>query len=769
MKTHARTLSALALIAFLTSAAGSTSHGQTWQTILDLGPSTYGHDVIANPFLNSPLPSGVFVTGDIFSSAECETVFMDTAQPQSASNPSVVVPSIGLIDRLGFDSTLGALYSVGYIRKPDNSLSWDTRRSLDDGQTWVDLDSGWQPSAGAPTQATGFAADTDGELFACGTATDSKDRTHAILRKSVDHGVTWSTSVINASAALAIQSVPANPQNQGGLFTVGRLGNLWGVQRSRDGGTTWTTVDSWGPKNGVAIAAAITSDVQGTIYVAGHATQGLHTLYGWYVKKSSDAGASWQAECPTPLASFTPRCLKSATERQRKSLFTKMQLHERITRNLALTVTGIWLAVTASLANAQTWETILTLPAASNTCGRAILLPPFANEWSPPKIFVGLTRGETGDIRNPNVLILDQSTGNFEFKNDFLDTFSVGGLGFDAASGSVYAMSGSGNAGWEVRRSVDQGVSWSLVDTVTNATGRGFASDDQGNIFASGGGWIVRKSADHGLSWATVDSLTNASVARMHFVPGAKGGLFAVGYRVSGSGFNTTYAWLIRRSRDAGATWATVHTYAGSGNVGAEAITSDLQGRIYVAGWGLPEVVLSSSDGGDTWQTIHTNPRGTEVRAMAADSTGNLYLVGDLFGWFMLRMDSNGVWQDIEQPFGAGDGSQPTLSSAFDVAVDRAGNVYVTGGTRVWPAPALDTLVVQRRLSDTPVLRTAVSGQNLVLSWPASYQGFMLQSATTPANGGDWQDSNLTPTVSGDQNVVNVSTTNATGFFRLRN
>src|SRR5215469_14612103 len=125
-----------------------------------------------------------------------------------------------------------------------------------------------------------------------------------------------------------------------------------------------------------------------------------------------------------------------------------MQLHERITRNLALTVTGIGLAVTASSANAQTWETILTLPAASNTWGRAILLSPFANEWSPPKIFVGLGRGG-GDIRNPNLLILDQSTGNFEFKNDFLDTFWVGGLGFDAASGSMYAMS-SGNAGWEV-------------------------------------------------------------------------------------------------------------------------------------------------------------------------------------------------------------------------------------------------------------------------------------------------------------------------------
>jgi hypothetical protein len=112
--------------------------------------------------------------------------------------------------------------------------------------------------------------------------------------------------------------------------------------------------------------------------------------------------------------------------------------------------------------------------------------------------------------------------------------------------------------------------------------------------------------------------------------------------------------------------------------------------------------------------------------------------------------------------------SDINLSSGQGIAADRAGNVFVTGYIR-------DDItlpfrwVLFRRLSDTPVLGTAVLGQNLVLSWPAFYQGFILQSATTLVNGGDWQDSNLTPTVIGDQNVVNVSAANATGFFRLRN
>ena len=276
----------------LFSAAALNAPAQTWQSILDLGPSTYGWDVLANPFPNSPLPPGVFVTADIFSSPLCEIAFLDDAQPQSSSNPSVIT-SPGVINRLGFDSSLGALYSVGYIRKADNSLAWDVRRSLDGGVSWASLDSGWQLSPGVSTRAMGFAADQGGNLFVCGNATDSKGRVSLILRKSGDQGATWQTQTIGVTVALHF--LPANSQNQGGLFAVGRLGsNAWGVQRSRDAGNTWTTVDSWTvSKSGDTVATAVTSDPQGNLYVAGHGRKAT-SPYGWYVKRSSDGGNTWQ-------------------------------------------------------------------------------------------------------------------------------------------------------------------------------------------------------------------------------------------------------------------------------------------------------------------------------------------------------------------------------------------------------------------------------------------------------------------------------------------
>ena len=62
----------------------------------------------------------------------------------------------------------------------------------------------------------------------------------------------------------------------------------------------------------------------------------------------------------------------------------------------------------------------------------------------------------------------------------------------------------------------------------------------------------------------------------------------------------------------------------------------------------------------------------------------------------------------------------------------------------------------------------AAPGGGLTLSWSADLAGFALQSATTLTNGGDWQDSSLTPATVGNQKIVTVDTTNTAGFFRLR-
>ncbi len=68
-----------------------------------------------------------------------------------------------------------------------------------------------------------------------------------------------------------------------------------------------------------------------------------------------------------------------------------------------------------------------------------------------------------------------------------------------------------------------------------------------------------------------------------------------------------------------------------------------------------------------------------------------------------------------------------------------------------------------------PMLTVSFSNTLLRLAWPSAFTNFVLQSATTLANGGDWQDSNLIPVVANGQKTATTTAPNSPqAFFRLR-
>jgi hypothetical protein len=67
--------------------------------------------------------------------------------------------------------------------------------------------------------------------------------------------------------------------------------------------------------------------------------------------------------------------------------------------------------------------------------------------------------------------------------------------------------------------------------------------------------------------------------------------------------------------------------------------------------------------------------------------------------------------------------------------------------------------------SAPPNLTVRRVGSSVVVSWPISATGFTLQSTTSLP--GNWQASGLTPTVSGDENVVTINNPTGSLFLRL--
>jgi hypothetical protein len=122
-------------------------------------------------------------------------------------------------------------------------------------------------------------------------------------------------------------------------------------------------------------------------------------------------------------------------------------------------------------------------------------------------------------------------------------------------------------------------------------------------------------------------------------------------------------------------------------------ITVDLQGNVYVTGFSSdldPYGILGpdyatikyDSNGNELWVARYNGPayRHDSSYAIALDSTGNVYVTGSSQGnetdddYATIKYDQNGTELWVAR-FNSGGGSD----SAHDMAVDSAGNIYVTG------------------------------------------------------------------------------------------
>lgn len=296
-------------------------------------------------------------------------------------------------------------------------------------------------------------------------------------------------------------------------------------------------------------------------------------------------------------------------------------------------------------------------------------------------------------------------------------------LGLDA-NGNLYSIgqltpNSTGVPYWYVRKSSDDGSTWSTVDQYQYAAGhyvdaRGFAADNAGNIYVVGWGrdagakrnpegnihWLVKQSSDEGATWSVVDDLPGPSASTAAFVSGA--GVFVGGDPYAGS----SSSWLVRRSPSGPnigqmGTWETVD---GLPRGAVSGIASDFEGNIYAVGQmfvqtGVEKIrgqtiptgyyawtTRMSNDRGNTWTTVDSftydaSEQSSWAAAAGTDPAGNVVVVGfasDAQGarhWIVRSPDGSGAWQTVDD-FQLASGYSAT---ALGVVTDGAGNLLVTG------------------------------------------------------------------------------------------
>jgi hypothetical protein len=172
----------------------------------------------------------------------------------------------------------GNVYATGSAY--DGSQFWAVvRESTDGGTTWNTVDKYLLYTPTGAGTGLGMCTDLLGNVYYAANQLDSTGVYHWIVRKSTDHGATWST-VNDFQYVVGFNSLPQMMyvDQLGNIYNCGQAndasGNLhWIVRKSPDNGATWSTVDDFLMSGGtLSYATGVSADTSGNIYVTGGAT-----------------------------------------------------------------------------------------------------------------------------------------------------------------------------------------------------------------------------------------------------------------------------------------------------------------------------------------------------------------------------------------------------------------------------------------------------------------------------------------------------------------
>jgi hypothetical protein len=269
--------------------------------------------------------------------------------------------------------------------------------------------------------------------------------------------------------------------------------------------------------------------------------------------------------------------------------------------------------------------------------------------------------------------------------------------------------------------------------------GHAIVGDNSGNVFVTGGSHglgtdldyaTINYTADGQQQWlARYNGPANGWDRAAAIARDSSGNIYVTGQSL---GLGTNYDYATVKYDSAGQEqWVARYNGSGNGEDDANAIAVDSLGNVYVTGQSLGlgtglfdyATIKYDSAGQEQWVARYSLPATDIPRAIALDSSGNVYVtgrstgLGTLFDYATIKYDSAGQEQWVARY----NGPANDYDDAFAVAVDSLGNVYVTG-TSLGAAP----------YSDYATVKYDSAGQE---QWVARYPGPIARAIAVDSSG----------------------------------
>ncbi|MBA7519178.1 hypothetical protein ES705_11253 [subsurface metagenome] len=282
---------------------------------------------------------------------------------------------------------------------------------------------------------------------------------------------------------------------------------------------------------------------------------------------------------------------------------------------------------------------------------------------------------------------------------------AVDGRGNVYVTGSEY-VDGQGSNIWVRKYNSEGDEVWTDIYNGTANQydcGEGIAVDGSGNVYVTGSEyvdgqdsniWVRKYDTDGDVIWTRTYNGTASDYDRGYGIAvDGSGNVYVAGYEsVTGEQRNI---WVRKYDSDGNEVWTRSYNGTADGDDRGNGIAIDGAGNVYVTGyefvtgeWENIWVGKYDSDGEEVWTRTHDGPANDEDEGydIAVDGSGNVYVTGyeyydaieELNIW-VRKYNSGGdeVWTKTYNGIANDD------DEGYGIAVDKSGNVYVTGAESV--------------------------------------------------------------------------------------